>query len=87
LKPHQKTMEIFLPEQMDRNAQMYEWIIKALQKYDENSGVPFSGYLASVLNRWPYDLPDNALGKPMAAFQRNRAKAIKKLKEFYKEEE
>ena len=41
-------MEIFLPEQMDRNAQMYEWIIKALQKYDENSGVPFSGYLASV---------------------------------------
>lgn len=87
LKPHQKTMEIFLPEQMDRNAQMYEWIIKALQKYDENSGVPFSGYLASVLNRWPYDLPDNALGKPVAAFQRNRAKAIKKLKEFYKEEE
>ena len=87
LKPHQKTMEIFLPEQMDRNAQMYEWIIKALQKYDEASGVPFSGYLASVLNRWPYDLPDNTLGKPMAGFQRNRAKVVKKLKESYKEEE
>lgn len=80
LRPHQKTMEIFLPEQGDRKTQIYEWIINAIQKFDETEPVPFSGYLASVLNRWPYDLPDFKLGKPVATYQRRRAKALEKLK-------
>lgn len=80
LKSHQNTMKIFLPDQFDRSAQIYEWIIKALQKFDEEAGVPFSGYLASVLNKWPYDLPDNTLGKPMAIYQRKRAQIVKKYK-------
>lgn len=87
LRPHQRTLEIFLPDIKDRNAQISEWIIKAIQKYDETSGVPFSGYLAFVLNRWPYDLPDNILGKPMANYQRRRARVVKELKQFYTEEE
>lgn len=85
LKSHQNTMRIFLPDKFDRAAQVYEWIIKALQKFDEEAGVPFSGYLASVLNRWPYDLPDNTLGKSMADYQRKRAKAVKKLTELHGE--
>ena len=73
-------MSIFLPEISDRGAQIYEWIIIAFQKYDETSGVPFSGYFANVLTKWPYDLPDDTLGKKMAGYQRLRAKAVLKLK-------
>ena len=50
-------------------------------KYDEKSNVPFSGYLANVLRRWPYDLPNNELGVELAKFQRERSKAIAKAGE------
>ena len=87
LKNHLKTMYVFLPEISDRGAQIYEWIITAFQKYDETSGVPFSGYFANVLTKWPYDLPDDTLGKKMAGYQRLRAKAVIKLKKELNTEE
>ncbi len=87
LKNHLKTMSVFLPEISDRGAQIYEWIITAFQKYDETSGVPFSGYFANVLTKWPYDLPDDTLGKKMAGYQRLRAKAVIKLKKELNTEE
>ena len=87
LKNHLTTMSIFLPENSDRGAQIYEWIIIAFQKYDESSGVPFSGYFANVLTKWPYDLPDDTLGKKMAGYQRLRAKAVIKLKKELNTEE
>lgn len=81
LRSHEKTMQIFLPDSDDRKGQIYEWILTAMQKFDEKSPVPFSGYLATVLQRWPYDLPDEELGKTLASFQRKRAKAIAQIQE------
>ena len=54
--------------------------------------MPFSGYLANVLQRWPYDLPNMELGLELAKFQRVRTKAINKIiqereSEDYTEEE
>lgn len=79
LRSHEKTMQIFLPDADDRKGQIYEWILTAIQKFNEKASVPFSGYLATVLQRWPYDLPDEELGKQLASFQRARAKAIAKI--------
>lgn len=79
LKPHEKTIDIYLPEQDEKRAQIYEWILTAMQKFDESQPIPFSGYLTTVLRLWPYDLPDNELGKPLSKFQRLRAKAEEKL--------
>jgi len=50
-----------------------------MQKFDETQPIPFSGYLSNVLRLWPYDLPDNELGKPLSKFQRIRAKAEEEL--------
>ena len=52
-----------------------------MKKFDENASVPFSGYLSSVLRHWPYDLPDEFLGKDLAKFQRERKKVIELIKE------
>lgn len=79
LKSHMKTMDIFLPGMDEKKAQILDWIIQAIYKFDETATVPFSGYLTNVLQRWPYDLPEIALGKEMAVFQRRKSEAINKL--------
>lgn len=76
LKPHKKTLDIFLPGRNDLMSQINEWVILALQKFDEKEPVPFSGYLAAVLTRWPYDLPDYELGREQATYQRKRNRFV-----------
>lgn len=92
LKNHNKTIEIFIPNYQDRELKIQEWILRAAGKFDEKQCVPFSGYLANVLQRWPYDLPNMELGLELAKFQRVRTKAINKIiqereSEDYTEEE
>lgn len=79
LKTHMSTLTIYLPDENDLNSQIISWIVVAMRKFDETQPVPFSGYLSSVLRFWPYDLPDEFLGKKLSGFQRQRQKAIKSL--------
>lgn len=74
------TIRIYLPEVEDQESQITIWVLTAIEKFDESSSVPFSGYLNSVLKRWPYDLPATHLGKDLSAFQRQRSRAIEALK-------
>lgn len=79
VKPMMETIKIFLPDPEDQESQITMWVLTAIEKFDESSSVPFSGYLNSVLRRWPYDLPSAHLGKDLSTFQRNRSKAIQAL--------
>lgn len=81
LRGSQSTMDIYLPDKDDQQSQKVTWIILALKKFDETKGIPFSGYLTSVLRHWPYDLPDEHLGKELSSFQRELSKAIKYAQE------
>ena len=81
LKSAMPTISIYLPNKEDIHSQIVVWIITAMKKFDENASVPFSGYLSSVLRHWPYDLPDEFLGKDLAKFQRERKKVIELIKE------
>lgn len=74
-----ETISIFIDEKEDQHSQLTMWVISAIEKFDEQLAVPFSGYLDTVLNRWVYDLPDEALGKELSHFQRQKSKAIRKL--------
>ena len=85
LKSAMSTISIYLPNKEDIHSQIVIWVITAMKKFDENASVPFSGYLSSVLRHWPYDLPNEFLGKDLAEFQRERKKAIELIKkEGYK---
>lgn len=81
LKSAMSTISIYLPNKEDIHSQIVVWVITAMKKFDENASVPFSGYLSSVLRHWPYDLPNEFLGKDLAKFQRERKKAIELVKE------
>jgi len=72
-----ETIRIFLETNEAIYSKITEWVLTAIQKYDETQSVPFSGYLANVLRSWPYDLPSEEYGKQLSAFHRNRQKLIK----------
>lgn len=76
LRSSMSTISIYLPDRHDIHSQTMIWVISAVKKFDENASVPFSGYLSNVLRYWPYDLPDEYLGKELSKFQRDRKKAI-----------
>lgn len=76
LRSSMSTISIYLPDRHDIHSQTMIWVISAMKKFDENASVPFSGYLSNVLRHWPYDLPDEHLGKELSKFQRDRKKAI-----------
>lgn len=80
VKKEMETIRIYLPDTEDQESQITLWVLTAIEKFDESSSVPFSGYLNSVLKRWPYDLPATHLGKDLSAFQRQRSRAIEALK-------
>jgi hypothetical protein len=80
VKKEMETIKIFLEDADDQDSQITIWVLTAIEKFDESASVPFSGYLNSVLKRWPYDLPSTHLGKDLSAFQRQRARAIDALK-------
>lgn len=86
VKKEMETIQIFLPDPEDQDSQITLWVLTAIEKFDESTAVPFSGYLNSVLKRWPYDLPSTHLGKDLSSFQRQRSKAVDRLKEKYGEE-
>lgn len=79
VKGHMDTIRMFIPDPEDQMSQIMLWVIEAVEKFDESSGVPFSAYLHNVLNKWPYDLPAQQLGKDLSAFQRQRSKALTRL--------
>lgn len=81
LKSAMSTISIYLPNKEDIHSQVVVWVLTAMKKFDEKASVPFSGYLSSVLRHWPYDLPNEFLGKDLAKFQRERKKAIELAKE------
>lgn len=81
VKKEMETIKIYIPDPHDQESQIVSWVLTAIEKFDESSSVPFSGYLNSVLRRWPYDLPNHHLGKDLSVFQRNRSKAVASLRE------
>lgn len=79
LKNHMSTIKLFLPDTNEIDSQITIWIIEAMRKFDESLPIPFSGYLNSVMRFWPYNLPDEMLGKELSSFQREKQKAIQAL--------
>lgn len=86
-KKEKETIQIFLPDYEDQRSQMVMWVITAIEKFDESASVPFSGYLDSVLKRWPYDLPMLFLGKDLSSFQRERSRALTRLRDKHGDED
>lgn len=60
----------------DIQQQIYIWIIDAVQRYDEQSSVPFAAYLHSSLQRWVHDLNRKSYGRAAADSELKYSRAI-----------
>lgn len=80
LKKQMEIITVFLPLEEEQTAQLTEWVIEAVEKYDEMASVPLSGYLENSVPYWAHDLPQQFIGKELAEFQNKRSKAVKALR-------
>lgn len=86
LKSKMPTISVYLRDEEEVHSQIVIWVIRAIQKFDEQACVPFSGYLSAVLNHWPNDLQEERVGKRLAKFQRDKKKVEEMLEEHHIEQ-
>lgn len=79
LKPHMETIKTYINSHEDIESQIREWIMIALNKFDEKETVPFSAYLNRYLQFRPYELGNELLGDDLANFQKEHSKVVKEL--------
>ena len=79
LKPHMETIKTYINSHEDIESQIREWIMIALNKFDEKETAPFSAYLNRYLQFRPYELGNELLGDDLANFQKEHSRAVKEL--------
>ena len=79
LKPHMETIKTYINSHEDIESQIREWIMIALNKFNEKETVPFSAYLNRYLQFRPYELGNELLGDDLANFQKEHSRAVKEL--------
>lgn len=79
LKPHMETIKTYINSHEDIESQIREWIMIALNKFDEKETVPFSAYLNRYLQFRPYELGNELLGDDLANFQKEHSRVVKEL--------
>lgn len=79
LKPHMETIKTYINSHEDIESQIREWIMIALNKFDEKETIPFSAYLNRYLQFRPYELGNELLGDDLANFQKEHSRAVKEL--------
>ena len=73
------TIKTYIHNYDDIESQIREWIMVALNRFDEKEPVPFSAYLTNFLQYRPYELSTDVLGEELAVFQREHSKYAKEL--------
>lgn len=79
LKPHMETIKTYINSHEDIESQIREWIMIALNKFNEKETVPFSAYLNRYLQFRPYELGNELLGDDLANFQKEHSRVVKEL--------
>ena len=79
LKHHMETIKTYINSHEDIESQIREWIMIALNKFDEKETVPFSAYLNRYLQFRPYELGNELLGDDLANFQKEHSREVKEL--------
>lgn len=75
-----KTFATYIREPEDRDAKLAGWILKLVQKFDEQGTTPFAAYAQSVLPRWAYDMSSGMIGSDLNKFQLAKARAVSSLR-------
>jgi len=76
LQRNSSTLRLHVPDPDDLTQQVSEWVLKAVEQFDEGKGVPFGAFLATQLSKWVHDLGRNAHGRTAADTENRQQKAV-----------
>lgn len=80
LRPYMTSVIKHIPDQDDRQQQIYLWVLEAIQRYDASTSIPFAAYLGSSLSNWVFNLNRKANGRAAADAELKYARAIADLR-------
>lgn len=63
IKKHHSTLQFHFTDRDDLGQQVFEWILEAVSRYDDKSGVPFGAFLSERIGKWVHDLNRNKYGR------------------------
>lgn len=79
LRKSMSSITAHIQEPEDIQQQIYMWIMDAVERYDETSSIPFAAYLATVMNRWVFNLNRAAHGRSIADSELKHFRAVAKF--------
>lgn len=60
------TLQFHFADRDDLTQQVYVWILEAVERYDEQSGVPFGAFLATRVKDWVHNLNRSKYGRNLS---------------------
>lgn len=66
LRKNLSSIKRHIPDEDDRQQQIYLWIIDAVQRYNNDTCIPFAAYLSKSLNSWVHDLGRKIYGRSVS---------------------
>lgn len=60
---HSTTLQFHFTDPDDLRQQIFEWVLEAVSRYDETSGVPFGAFLSEKISCWVHDLNRTKYGR------------------------
>lgn len=66
LRKNLSSIKKHIPDEDDRQQQIYLWIIDAVQRYNHDTCIPFAAYLSKSLNSWVHDLGRKIYGRSVS---------------------
>jgi hypothetical protein len=63
INKHRSTLQFHFADRDDQDQQVFEWILEAVGRYDDQSGVPFGAFLSERIGKWVHDLNRNKYGR------------------------
>ena len=76
LNANMSSLRLLVSEQADVDQLIRLWILEAAAKFDANKGVPFGGYLSTVLPKWVHDLNRASHGRTAVDHELRHQRAL-----------
>lgn len=80
LRAYMSSITKHLPDPDDVQQQIYLWVLDAIQRYDDETSIPFAAYLGTSLKKWVFNLNRKAFGRSVADAELKHSRAISEFK-------
>lgn len=86
LRKNLSSIKKHIPDEDDRQQQIYLWIIDAVQRYNNDTCIPFAAYLSKSLNSWVHDLGRKIYGRSVSDIELKLSRLVQAFEKQHSRE-